>query len=269
METVGNYLLYFAELLLLTLGSVTVCGVVSYLTERLFVRMTDSTAMLYISSVVGTPIHELGHALMCLLFGHRITEMRLLLPPNHSSGTLGYVAHSYNPRNPWAVLGNLFIGVGPIFSGLGVIVLALLLAFPAEWQAYVTLSGMESVGNGTVWDIVKAVFSLLFSMPKAFFTERWWAALIGMVVILFVVRHVTLSWADIRGALTALPLYALLLAVFALVTMLLGVRTVILNALGRFNMVLLALFALVIAFSFMWVVIALPVWLFRLIRKPR
>ena len=269
METVGKYLLYVVELLLLTLGSVTVCGVVSYLTERIFVRMTDSTALLYVSSILGTPIHELGHALMCLVFGHKITEMRLLLPPRHSSGTLGYVAHSYNPRNPWAVLGNLFIGVGPIFSGLGVIVLTLMLTFPAEWRAYVALSGMESVGNGTVWDIAKAILSLLLSMPKAFFTDRWWVALLGTVVILFVVRHVTLSWADIRGALTALPLYALMLAVFALVTMLLGVRTPVLTALGRFNMVLLALFALVIAFSLVWVVIALPIWLFRLLRKSR
>ena len=44
--------------------------------------------------------------------------------------TYGYVEHSYNPRNLWARLGNLFIGIGPIFSGLGVVVLLLWLCFP-------------------------------------------------------------------------------------------------------------------------------------------
>jgi hypothetical protein len=39
---------------------------------------------------IGTPVHELGHALFCVLFGHTIQDMKLF-KPDKADGTLGYI----------------------------------------------------------------------------------------------------------------------------------------------------------------------------------
>ncbi len=266
MEAISAFLIYFCQLFGLTLGVFVVCGLTAWLSEKLFIRLAGTSKIVYVSSVVGTPIHELGHALMCILFAHKITDMKLLLPPGHPSGTLGYVSHSFNPKNPWARLGNLFIGIGPIFSGLGVMVLMLFLCFPTQWGAYVAASGALTAGTPSLAEIVKNVFSLLFSMPQAF-AENWWRALLGLLVILAVSQHITLSGADVKGAMSAIPLYLLLLAVFAGITAMFGIQQVILQGLWLFNLRILSLFSLVIAFSLVWILLALIVFLLRTAKK--
>lgn len=72
--------------------------------------------VIYLSAWLGTPIHELSHALFCLVFGHKIQRIVLFNPDKR--GTLGYVTHSYNNRNLWQVMGNFFIGIAPLFGGL-------------------------------------------------------------------------------------------------------------------------------------------------------
>ncbi len=263
-----DFLLYVGQLLLLTLGTVVLCGLAAWLAERLFVVLvgSGSSMVVYLSSVIGTPIHELGHAMMCPLFAHRITKMRLLLPPKHPSGTLGYVSHSYNSKNPWAILGNLFIGLGPVFSGMGVMVLVLLLCFPTQWQSYTEAVAVLPADVTSVWQIFSAILSLLGSMPMAF-GESWWRPLIGIIVILSVSQHITLSGADIKSSLTAIPLYVLLLTVFAGITALLGAQPAILSGLWAFNLRLFSIFAVAIAFSGVWILIGLLVFGIRMIRR--
>ena len=82
-------------------------------------------------------------------------------------------------------------------------------------------------------------------------------ALIGIVVILAVSQHVSLSWADIKGSAGAFPLYVLLALVFALVTQLIGIPQIILSGLQLFSLRLLSLFCLVAVFAAVWVVFAL------------
>jgi hypothetical protein len=71
---------------------------------------------IYLSAWLGTPIHELSHAAICLLFGHKIQRLVLFNPD--SRGTLGYVNHAYNNRNVWQVMGNFLIAIAPLFGGL-------------------------------------------------------------------------------------------------------------------------------------------------------
>jgi hypothetical protein len=78
------------------------------------------TLYLYLFGGLGTIIHEIGHALMCFPFGHKITEIELF-NPNPNTGTLGFVNHSYNPKNIWALIGNFFISIGPLILGSVVI----------------------------------------------------------------------------------------------------------------------------------------------------
>jgi hypothetical protein len=74
----------------------------------------------------GTVVHELGHALFCVLFGHEVRELALFRPK--ASSNLGHVTHAYNPWNPYHMIGHFFIGSGPIWFGAAVLYgLALLL----------------------------------------------------------------------------------------------------------------------------------------------
>ena len=260
-DVILSFLQYYLLTLFYTLGAVVICGLAAHFTSRAFAYLTGGGKLVYLTSIIGTPIHELGHAVMCLPFCHKITEIKLLQSPKKAHGTLGYVTHSYSKKNPWAQLGNLFIGVGPIFSGLAVIVLTLLICFPTQWSAY--LSAAQALDAGAPISLLaKAAFSLLCSLPAAFATDTV-RAVIGLVVILFVAQHITLSTADIRGALSALPWYLLLLLLLTLPTALLGADGIVLDALFAFHFKMLSFFALSIAFSLLWLIPAAVIFFLR------
>ena len=259
------YLIYVGQLLALTLGVMVVCGLVAWMARKIFMYFVGdkATFVLYASSVVGTPVHELGHALMCIPFAHRITDMKLLLPPSRRSRTLGYVEHSYNRKNPWAVFGDLFISFGPIFSGIGVMVLVLTLCFPAQWNAYLESSRTMVENGADVQQIAASSFSLLTSLFDGLKNADVVRSVVGLLVILSVSQHITLSLADLKGCFKALLMYAGIVAVFAGVTMLLGLQNGIVSSLMQINLPLLSLFCVSIAFSLVWVIIALLVYLLR------
>ena len=79
-------------------------------------RLIGRNAFLLIFGWLGTIIHEGGHALFCLLFGHRITAIKWF-DWSGSDGTLGYVRHSYDRNSLYQRSGNFFIGIGPILLG--------------------------------------------------------------------------------------------------------------------------------------------------------
>jgi len=261
-----DFVLYFLNLLLLTLGVFAVCGLSVRLCSLLFAWLSggSSGTVFDVTSIIGTPIHELGHAVMCLLFAHKITSMQLW-SPRAENGVYGFVEHSYNKKNPWARLGNLFIGIGPLFSGLGIVILMLWLCFPTQWGAYLDSSrALVSAPQADTGELVFAVFSLLIGIFRAF-ADNWILSLLGIIVILAVSLHVSLSWADIKSSLCALPVYLIILALFALATAIAGVSDPIVAALRLFNLRLLSIFCLVIAFAALWVLIALLVRLLIMI----
>ncbi len=263
-----QYLIYIGQLLALTLGVMVVCGLVAWFARKVFMYFVgdSATLVLYASSVVGTPVHELGHALMCIPFAHRITDMKLLLPPSRRSRTLGYVEHSYNRKNPWAVFGDLFISFGPIFSGIGVMILVLSLCFPTQWNAYLDSSRMIVENGADVQQITASIFSLLFSLFEGLNSKDAARSIVGLIIILSVSQHITLSLADLKGCFKALLMYAAILAIFAGITMPLGLQNGIVTGLMNVNLPLLSLFCVSIAFSLLWVAIALLVYLFRWLR---
>lgn len=259
-----QYLIYAGQLLGLTLGVMVVCGLIAWIARQTFMYFVgdSATLVLYASSIVGTPVHELGHALMCIPFAHRITDMKLLLPPSRRSRTLGYVEHSYNRKNPWAVFGNLFISFGPIFSGLGVMILVLNLCFATQWNSYLESSRLMVESGAGIQEMSSIVFSLLFSLFEGLETDAV-RSIVGIIIILSVAQHISLSFADLKGCFTALLMYTGIVAVFAGVTMLFGWQGNIVSTLMQINLPLLSLFCVAIAFSLVWVVIALLVYLFR------
>ena len=119
----------------------------------------------------GVMIHEIGHAVFCLIFRHKIVEMKLFSP--EEDGTLGYVNHSYNPNSFYQRIGNFFIGTGPIWFGVAVLCLISWLLLPNEMQ-------------------ISDFFSLNF----------WgrWQSYIWLYLALTISSHITLSPSDLAGS---------------------------------------------------------------------
>ena len=119
----------------------------------------------------GVMIHETGHAVFCLIFRHKIVEMKLFSP--EEDGTLGYVNHSYNPNSFYQRIGNFFIGTGPIWFGVAVLCLISWLLLPDEMQ-------------------ISDFFSLNF----------WgrWQSYIWLYLALTISSHITLSPPDFAGS---------------------------------------------------------------------
>jgi hypothetical protein len=268
-----TYVWFFLGALWYTLGAILICGTAVSLCRFLFLRMMGrgfGRGVVMATSALGTPIHELGHALMCLLFGHRITEMSLW-QPGSEDGNLGYVTHAYKKKNPYQVLGNLFIAVGPVFSGLAVITLALRLGFPEAFSAYTSsASALASSGEGGL-SLIREGLSMLPRMvgelTDAGRTVSLWGQIIALVVVLAVSQHISLSPADIKGGAVALPLYGLLILLLTAVCGLLGSSAMeaVTAALRLFSGYMTALFTVVLVASVLQLILALPVWLIRLL----
>ena len=92
---------------------------------------------------LGTPIHELSHAAMCVLFRHRVDDIALF-EPDRESGRLGYVKHSFRRGNWFEEIGNLFIGIAPLIGGS--IALAALLMLILRVGMIPTLALMAAAG---------------------------------------------------------------------------------------------------------------------------
>ncbi len=264
-----DYVLFFLEMLFYTIGAVMICGLVVGLCEQLLIYWMGpgiGRGVVIGTSIIGTPIHELSHALMCLIFGHQIQEIKLW-QPSAKDGTLGYVSHSYNRKNLYHILGNLFIGIGPIFGGLGVMTLCMYICFPQTVNTYfASVAGMVSVGSN-VGDILLESLQMIPNMMGEFSSDAVpvWGRVIGLVVMLSVSMHINLSVADIKGAATAIPLYLVLILIPTVIISLMGVGAMdtVREGLQVFSAFMFSLFAVVFVFCLLQLLIALIVYLLR------
>ncbi len=243
------FILCFLQIVLYTLGTVVVCGLTVEVCYRLcFVLMGRRAGRLFwlVTSWLGTPVHEMGHVLMCLLFGHRIERMRLV--PTHSGGAM--VEHSYNKRNLYATLGNLFIGIGPIVTGLSAILLTLHLVYPASLQGYFSALAAIVADGASEADMFACIWQLMRGLWMEE-TRALWTRLLAAIILFSIAIHVRLSTADVRGMLRGLPNYLVICALIAGVITLIGgdapVRVAI--ALQQFAWVVIALFSLILVFA--------------------
>ena len=220
-----EFLKLFAITLLFPILPMVICGLIVGLSERLFSRLTGKfgRGVVMATSLVGTPIHELGHALMCFPFGHKIKKM-CLWNPKAPNGVLGYVNHTYNKKNLWHRLGCLFISLGPIILGLGVVTLAMLLSFPQALEDYYhsALSVDRSVSGA--FELVRECIKIIPSAVTDA-SSPVWARACGALVILCVCMHISLSPADIKNSIGALPMYSVICLVLSLVIFFIGGET--------------------------------------------
>jgi len=155
--------------------------------------------VIYLSAWIGTPIHELSHALFCLVFGHKIQRIVLFNPDKR--GTLGYVSHSYNNRNLWQVMGNFFIGVAPLFGGLlGLYLVTWLLLDDAASLFHLLKSSVfKRLANIELAEVLSLINQIMHFIKKAYLQDPLqvvaWAYLCAAISL-----HLSPSKEDIKGA---------------------------------------------------------------------
>lgn len=199
-----------------TVGAIFLFGFLIALCNRWFYSNfgSKSSFVCYVTGFIGTPVHELSHALFCLIFGHKITEIKLF-QINSDDGTLGYVNHSYNPKNAYQRTGNFFIGVAPIIVISALLFLFAYLVMPTTLSTITMLVKGISFSNGA-GNFFNSIYLILDAFFSAATTWQWW---IFVIIGMFFALHMTLSKADIKGALSGL---LIILAVFLVVDIILG-----------------------------------------------
>ncbi|HWE94775.1 MAG TPA: hypothetical protein VG269_12495 [Tepidisphaeraceae bacterium] len=190
-------------------------GLSSYVRSRA-ARGLGVDAYMWITSP-GVMVHELGHALFCVVFGHKITKMKLFGP--QADGTLGYVEHSYNHRNLYQSLGNFFIGTGPIWLGSAVVYLLsrFLLGAHASSSAVNAGGGIVDVMLQVAGSAFRSFTALLD--PSLMGSWRFW---VFAYLVVCIGSHITLSPPDIRGAFKGFLALVAAVLLFNLLTIWMG-----------------------------------------------
>lgn len=197
-------------------GFIFLVGFLISLLNRLFyIIVKQKKAVCYATGFIGTPIHELSHALFCLIFFHKIEEIKLF-QMDDKNGVLGYVNHSYNKKNIYQLIGNYFIGIAPIICGTIILYFATRFLLPTAFgEIGEYLSDLALLqAKGLSWNWFPYIFATLGGMIKAIFVDitsgfGWW---IYILIVFCIALHMNLSGADIKGSLLGLPFVILVIA---------------------------------------------------------
>jgi hypothetical protein len=224
---------------------------------------------IYLVAWLGTPIHELGHALFCVIFLHKILAVKFF-EPDPVTGTLGYVTHTWNNKNPWQVLGNFFIGVGPVLLGCAALFALFYFLIPGSSEVWETIVvGASQVDNGYAISEYFSIFKeSALSMTGAIFTLDnlgHWRFWVFLYLAICVSSNVRLSWDDLKLTLRGLGCVVLPFLLINLIAMLTGSGSdeffpITASSLGAvYSLFILALVLAVIGFVLIYLLTAIYV----------
>jgi hypothetical protein len=267
-------LLFIKDLALATLGQIAslflglvIFGlVIHFISQLTFKSLGNAFGPwgTYFVAWLGTPVHELGHALFCLIFGHRIEKIHFF-KPDTTTGTLGSVYHTWNPKNPWHVLGNFFIGVGPVVLGCAALFGLFYFLIPDSASVWNTIiHHVSDVAKGssvavyfTVFkDSALSIIQLIFSWSNFALWQFW----VFLYLSICVASNVRLSWADFKGSLSGLGCIVLPFLILNLILLLAGRTTDYVfpytaSALGAvYSLLMLALIMVLIGFIIIYLI---------------
>ncbi|MCQ6962300.1 hypothetical protein [Methanolobus chelungpuianus] len=228
-------------------------------------KSLGKTALL-MTAWIGVPVHETGHLLMCWLFRHKVTKVKLL-DLRGKDGTLGYVKHTYNKKSLYQNMGNFFIGIGPLISANIFLILSMYMLLPGIFEditgrmlLFSSSSALGSSGFEYVTGFLTGLLSGLFSLPNASNVNFW----IYVFLSLGIASHMALSTADLKGATKGLPAIFLLLVIGNVLAYILKVNTEdMLARIFLYTMYLLIFTVLSVIFSAINTALAYLVYSFR------
>lgn len=240
----GTVLSLFLQILLYTAVPVLVLGLAVWFSRRLFIQLIGAKsgrAVLKACFALSSPLREAGHVAMAVLFWHRIEDARFLnLKGSHRQ--MGYTEHSYNPRNPVALLGNFFFALGPALVGLVAVLIIFLACFGGVMESFFTQISALS-GTGSVADYLRAGASLI---PQMFLGDDVgaFAKVVGALLLVFLCMGICVSLKELSEGLSGAAIYAGIAFLVAVVLSLLDerVQRVALTGLRAFATGVLALY---------------------------
>lgn len=205
-----------------------------------------------LTACIGTPIHEIGHALMCLLFGHKIISIKFF-DINPVNSTLGYVNHSFNKYNLYQRIGNLFISLGPIFSGTATILFFMYMLEPNVFKAlqeYILSAPVDSnhivaILYGSGHSIMIVYRGILHSGNIG--SSSFW---LFLLIAICTASHMALSKVDIKNAISGLIVTFFAVILFNMGAALCGIGTLTyVLTVAKYNIYLATMLSVSIAFS--------------------
>jgi len=223
MVTLKHLLIVFGISMLLAL----VMQKLNVMLTNQSVRLVGTKAYIILFAWIGVPVHELGHALFALIFGHKITRI-VLFKPSQTGGSWGCVDHTYNSRNPYHRIGNLFIGIGPIILGSTVIFLL------AHWLLKLEVTeltkgsteadcdaGLISLLSISLRNMLSIAISVVHNIFIHFFRLDW-RYLLFLYLSFSIGNYINLSPADIKHLAPGFLTLILCLFIFNLATVWMG-----------------------------------------------
>lgn len=222
LNSLWQLLILFGPLILLAI----IMNQFSKRNEIYSIRLMGMKKYLYIFGWLGTAVHETGHAVFALIFGHRIREVKLF-SLNPYDQRLGYVNHEYNPGSIYQQTGNFFIGIGPVLFGSVVLFLISYLLFHFSInnsrELIITTETFKSFAS------VKVLFSGVFNNLDGFtsilfnnMSENWWKIIIFIYLCFSIGGSITLSKADISSSVKGFIYIAIFFLIINLLTLWLG-----------------------------------------------
>jgi hypothetical protein len=192
---------HFLLQLLFTVGLIVLIGLTVALGKHSFLRMCGAAAhrVEVVTGFIGTPIHELSHALFCILFGHKITELRLW-SPQAENGNLGYVTHTYRRKNLWHQLGNFFIGIAPILGG-GAVLCGLLWCLLPESAEQIFAANAFSLPDA-IGEVPSEVLQQAWNVLTALFSVQnlvLWDFYFFLFLAILIILHMEISRSDLAS----------------------------------------------------------------------
>ena len=216
-ELISNFL----QQVLSIFGVIALFGLLFSLCRSGFCRLLGKTGAFinnYIFGIVGTPVHELSHAIFCLIFGHKIIGIDLFSPLDGDS-SLGSIEYDYDDDNLYQRLGIFFVGIGPILGGSAAILILMYILVPELHGILmydINQMTIQSNSVGTYIAIICNTIPEVFN--EVYFSNNYYW--IFMLLALMIASHMELSPSDISGAKFGLAvLLSLLLFVDVIVWM--------------------------------------------------
>ena len=257
------FILTFVQLISL-FGILILVGFLIHIIERQsvkFIYRSFGLKGLLVTSWIGTPIHELGHYVMCKIFNHQVTAVQWF-PKDQHAGVLGFVEHRYNSRSLYQRIGVFFISIGPLFSGLLALSLLLYVLLPNSYDTFVHLTKSIQPTSLTPENIA-LILTASFEMISTIFTLDN-VTTIGFWIFLLlaacICTHISLSPADLRGAFSGSMTIAITLFVINWGAIFIGFNTTTFIAmLATYNAYLIGWMSFVLCMSVMTLVLTFTI----------